>query len=173
MFTPAFLSLKVHTGLVAFMLGFALGLVTCATGRSAPKREVELDLNSPLVVEAWNTACALAGVHEPWEPHGSVVRVFSAHPELLGEYIWYNEVCSDGSVHVHEQTVVWVDEGEPELLERNILVHEFLHQLKERLSLNDPVLASVPTEQYVCSLGACPDDPRTTVVGGFLHKTRF
>lgn len=170
---PTLRSMKVRTGLAAFAVGFAIGLLTGATSRSAPRRELELDLHSEMVTEAWNTACALAGVHEPWEPHGSVVRVFSSHPTLLGEYIYYTEVAADGGVSVHEQTVIWVAEGEPELLERNVLIHEFLHQLYNRLSVSDPLLANIPTEDYVCALGACPEDPRVTVVGGFRHMTRY
>jgi len=90
----------------------------------------------------------------------------------LGYYFFYFEPDKRGALILHEQILVFVRVNESLRLLRNVLIHEDLHAIYLRLSV-DPSFASAnpSSEIWVCVKGACPVDVGAVDIGAIPATT--
>jgi hypothetical protein len=161
------ISFVLAIGLSVFVGSCAAGLAALMSGREQVS-ELLISPDSPLAKEAWAAALKLASVAEPWIGPKSITRVDAVHmigPEQrnLGLYFSYLSADSFGNSEVHEQIVIFVRLDEPRILLRNVLIHEDLHAIYNRLSMKSPLfgLENADDEGWVCGHGGCPENPLT------------
>lgn len=155
-----------HTPCLLFILFLAVSLIATAPyscGLSHTFRpEAVLHNSDARVKDAWSTAKKLGGVDPSWNEHPPVLVVRAINIDtdgrrILGRYLSYIDVDAHGHIISVEQVLVYVLPYEDAKIP-SILVHEFLHAIWQRRTVDSSFKAENPdSEAWVCGLSSCND----------------
>ena len=152
----------VASAVLTLFLTLTLAIALDGYREREAQQEVAMGPSNVELQAAWQSALFRASkvghVEMDWTPDNiKVVHVNSKHPEVYGLYIYYTDLLSTGPVW-HEQILIFIpmDVRQGNAL-HNVLVHEFLHAIQNRMQILDPNIGNIDPEQFICEAGCCND----------------